>query len=121
MVPEPASSAASAGVGVAAATVVALLGVEPQALIYSSLGAFIGLGFAPRAGRVHAALQFVAVVLIAAAVGTWVATEWAHSGIAARTVAAAATAAIFHPTFSAAVDAVPKLVASVSARWDAKP
>lgn len=107
---EPTSSvvaAASAGGG---ALIVAMLGVEPQALLWASVGAFIGLPIAAQTGRLRAAAVYVAVVLSCALLGTLIAVQVANGAVVARNSAALVLAMGFHPILSAAVGAIPALV-----------
>jgi hypothetical protein len=109
----PIATAASAGLG---AMILATLGVEPQALLWGAVGASIGLTVAPASGRVRAVLMFCAVVMMSALAGTYFAEHHMAGSIVARNAAAAATAALFHPLFTAAVAGLPALVARLTDR-----
>lgn len=99
-----AGSAVAAGTG---ALFVALIGIEPQGLVWSLVGAVFGLSFAPKVGRWRAALVFIAVAFAAALLGTW-AADFLHSGArTARNGWSMVIAAAFHPALAAFVQAVP--------------
>lgn len=109
-----ATGAVAAGIG---ALFVALIGIEPQALVWGFVGAVFGLSFAPQSGRVRAALVFVAVAFAAALLGTWAADFWHANSRIARNGWAMALGAAFHPLLAAFVQAVPAaLQALVRAR-----
>lgn len=99
--------AAGAGIG---AVIVAILGVEPQTLIYGFVGASIGISFAPQAGRVRTAFLFLAVVMACALLGTWVAERYFESRHIARNGVALLTAIVFHPLLSGVVANIPSLI-----------
>lgn len=109
-----ASGAAAAGAG---ALFVALIGLEPQAIVWGLVGAVFGLAFAPKSGRWRAALVFLAVAFAAALLGTWAADYWHAGSRIARNGWAMALGAAFHPLLAAFVQAVPAaLQALVRAR-----
>lgn len=113
-----AATATSAGLG---AMILATLGVEPQALLWSAVGASIGLTVAPPASRWRAMLTFTAVVMLAALAGTYVAEHHAAGSTVVRNASAAAVAALFHPLFQAAVSALPQLLSALTARFGGTP
>src|SRR5437762_497251 len=77
---QPLQSAGGAAIAGAGAVVVAMLGVEPQALVWGAVGAAIGLGFATKTGRFRAAAIFFAVVMACALLGTLISTRWFDGG-----------------------------------------
>lgn len=84
-----------------------IIGIEPQGLVWSLVGAVFGLSFAPKVGRWRAALLFIAVAFAAALLGTWAAEFWHASSRTARNGWAMALGAAFHPLVAAFVQAVP--------------
>lgn len=95
------------GAAAAGALFVALIGIEPQALVWSLVGAVFGLSFAPPSGRMRAALVFLAVALASALLGTW-AADYLHAGSRiARNAWSLGIASAFHPLLAAFVQAVP--------------
>jgi MFS-type transporter involved in bile tolerance (Atg22 family) len=99
------------GVGLATAFF-ALIGVEPQAVLWGMVGAIFGAPLAPPAGRMRQVAVFLAVMLICALLGTWAAEEWHAGSTRARNVWAAALAFGFHPLSAAFVGALPDLARS---------
>jgi hypothetical protein len=93
------------------ALVMALLGVEPQALIYGAVGAFVGFVLVAQIGRLKAAAVFVPVVLLCALLGTLVAAQWFNGSALVRNAASAVLGLVFQPLLSA-------FVSSIQARLD---
>lgn len=104
------TNAAVAAAASAGAFTVATLNVDPQLLIYSACGAFLGMSLAPAAGRVRAILTFIAVVLLCAQWGHAAAEGMNWHGQGARNAIAAAFAVVFHPLLSEIVKALPTVV-----------
>lgn len=97
----------------ASAAVVALLGVEPQALAWAMVGAIFGAPLAPPAGRMRQVLVFVGVMLASALLGT-VAADWAGTtSVRWRNAWCLVFGGVFHPLSSAVVAAVPNIVATL--------
>ena len=94
----------------AAASIVAILGVEPQALVWAMVGAIFGAPLAPASGRVRQVLVFAAVVLSCALFGHWAGDAWFSGSLRARNVMAWVSAAVFHPASSALVGVVPEAI-----------
>lgn len=92
------------------AAVFAVLGVEPQALVWSMVGAIFGAPLAPPAGRLRQVAVFVAVVLACALLGHWAADSWHDGSVRARNAWCLISAAVFHPASSAFVSSVPGAV-----------
>lgn len=101
--PSPTVAAGIAG------AIVALLGVEPQALVWAAVGAIFGAPLAPQAGRVRQILVFMAVVLACALLGHWAADSWHQGSVRARNAWALVLAAGFHPLSAAVVASIPSL------------
>lgn len=99
--------AAAAGLG---AATLAIIGVEPQALLWGAVGAFMGMTFAAPAGRMRAALTFLAVVLACAELGTWAALKWFDALPVARNGSALTLGVLFHPLLAALVAKLPQIV-----------
>lgn len=95
----------SVAAGVAAVTL-AVLGVEPQALVYAAMGGFAGMAVAQNLGRWKAVITFACVMCLCAAFGTWCAQHYG-GGMVARNIVAGASAAVFHPLFSVVVQRIP--------------
>lgn len=112
---EPTSTTAAAGYAFGA-VFVALVGVEPQALVWGVVGAVIGLTFAPPTGRFRAGLVFLAVAFASAALGTWAAEYWHSGSHVARNAWSLGVAVLFHPLFAALVQAVPAAVQAFVSR-----
>lgn len=109
----PVAAAVIAGGGT---MVLALLGVEPQALAWAAVGAIFGAPLAPPAGRVRQVLVFVGVILACALLGTVVAESFAAFGSTRwRNAWCVILAGLFHPLSARLVKVVPDLVASVLA------
>lgn len=90
--------------------VMALLGVEPQALAWAMVGAIFGAPLAPPAGRVRQVLVFVGVILACALLGTVAAEFFGHTAPRWRNAWCLAFGGVFHPLAAAFVKAVPQLV-----------
>ncbi len=104
---EPTVTAGGAVAAGVTALFVAMVGIEPQALVWGLVGAVFGLSFAPQSGRVRAALVFIAVAFAAALLGTWAAEFWHADSRVARNGWSMALGAAFHPLLAAFVQAVP--------------
>ena len=110
---DPTSSAVGAATIVSATALVgALLGVEPQTLIFSTVGAVFGAPLAPPAGRVRTVALFVGVVIACAMLGTSAAEAWHQNGRVARNVWSMGIAAFFHPIFATMIEAAPRVTRS---------
>lgn len=99
---------------------VAMLGLEPQALVYGAVGAFIGFALVAQIGRLKAAAVFVPVVLLCALLGTLAAAQWfagsPHHALV-RNAAAAILGVVFQPLLSALVASIPVIVEGLRNRW----
>jgi len=94
--------AGSLAYGVTAITVSAL-GVEPQSLVYATMGAGVGTIAAPALGRIRAIAIFACVVCLCALGGTVLAQEYFADRVLARNLASGGLAAFFHPLFAIAL------------------
>lgn len=103
---------AAVGAGISA-LVVAMIGVEPQALVWGLVGAVFGVPFAPPSGRVRSVLVFLAVTAACALLGTWAAAHWHDGSRMARNAWAMGLGVVFHPLVAAAVQVVPTIVAAL--------
>lgn len=101
------ASATAAGVG---AAVVAVIGIDPQALLWAFVGGSIGITFAAPAGRWRAAVVFVAVVFSCAQLGSWMAWHLFGDDRLARNGCPLLLGMAFHPLLSASVAAIPGIV-----------
>jgi hypothetical protein len=88
----------------------ALVGLEPQTLVYGTVGAIFGLATAPPSGWVRSMFLFVAVVFAAALLGTWAAEYWHDGKRIQRNAWSMALAAVFHPVFAAMLAKVPAII-----------
>jgi len=104
---QPVINAAAAGAG---AVFVAMIGVEPQALVWASVGAAIGLGFAAQTGRFRAAALFVAVAMACALLGTLIAARWFDNSAVWRNSSALLLGIAFHPLLALVVAQLPAIV-----------
>lgn len=119
----PASQAAQAAAAGPGALIVAMLGLEPQALVYGAVGAFLGFALVAQLGRLKAAAVFVPVVLFCALLGTLIAAHWFGGSPLEPTVrnaAAAVLGVVFQPLLSAVVASIPAIVDGLSKRWGVK-
>lgn len=108
--PDPtgaASAAVGAGVG---AVFVAVIGVEPQVLVWSFVGAVFGVPFAPPAGRMRSILVFLSTVMACALLGSWAAENWHAGSHRARDAWAMGLGVVFHPLLATLVQMVPSVV-----------
>lgn len=111
---DPTSSALGAATFVSITAVIgALLGVEPQALVFSTVGAVFGTPLAPPSGRMRTVLLFLAVVIACAMLGTWAAEVWNGSSRFARNCWSMGIASGFHPLFATFIESAPKVFRAV--------
>lgn len=116
---EPVSTPLALAAG-ASALVVALLGVEPQALAWAMVGAIFGAPLAPPAGRARQVLVFVGVTLASALLGTVTADWLGHASPRWRNAWCMVYAGVFHPLSAAVVAAIPNLVSTMLAAFAAR-
>lgn len=108
----PTPDAVTAAAAAAGSVTVAMLGVHPQLLVFAACGAFIGLSFAPAAGRLRAIGVFAAVVLLSAAFGH-AGAEWLNlTGAGAPRALAGVIGLVFHPIVGAVVNLAPEVLRS---------
>ena len=110
---EPTTTAAAAVLTGISALTMAALGVEPQTLVYGTIGAGVGTTFAPEMGKVKAIFMFFAVVCLCALAGTVAAQTWFSDGKLARNLIAAFVAMVFHPLISILVSRLQDVVDSL--------
>jgi len=98
------------------AVTLALFGVEPQSIIYATMGAGVGTVFAPSVvngspwrGRLKAVAIFVVVAVICAAIGPLAAQVYFGKHETWRNVIAAFSAVIFLPAVSMFIAKLPEL------------
>lgn len=103
-------TASTAAIG---ALFVAIIGIEPQALVWGLVGAVFGMAFAPQSGRLRAALVFAAVALASGLLGTWAADFWHEGSKLARNGYSLGIAVAFHPLLATFVQAVPAVLQSL--------
>ena len=99
----------------ASALFVSLLGVEPQAAIWSFVGCVLGVTLAKPSGMFYALALFLAATLACALLGTLVSDQFFGGSRIARNAAAVVFGTGFHPILSAFIGAIPGLVDSVKA------
>lgn|SRR5512134_52848 len=92
---------------------VALLGVEPQAIIWSFVGCILGVTLAKPSGRFYAMALFMAATLACALLGTVTADQFFAGSKVARNASAVIFGAGFHPILAAFIGAVPGLMDSL--------
>lgn len=102
-----AASAAAAGVG---GVVMAVLGIEPQALVWGFVGASIGATFAAPSSRWRAVSLFVAVTCSSALLGTLAAAQWLGGTALARNGMALLLGIGFHPLMAAFIANMPSVL-----------
>ncbi len=106
---EPATSSGAAWAVAAglSSAFLAAVGVSWPALLFATLGALIGSGWAPRTGRLRSVVTFPAVCLLAAKSGVlgaaYVGAVGAMSGDYLAQAVAGATGLFFHPLSALAV------------------
>ena len=89
---EAVSSVAAAAVGLTTA----ILGLEPQVLLFAAMGGFVGMAIPAKLGLPKAVIAFLCVMCLAGAAGTWFAQAM-QSTPAARNLVAAGVAFAFQP------------------------
>lgn len=110
-------AAVAAGIG---AATVAVLGLEPQALVWGFVGASIGISTAPAAGRMRAIAVFLAVVLAAALLGSWAAEHFFEARGVARNAWCLLLGISFHPLMTVAVQNIPGVFEALLRRLGVK-
>lgn len=114
------SSASDAvGAGIMAA-VVSTVGVDPQTLIYAGMGATLGMGATPPAGRLRTLCMFVAVTLLCAALGHFVEQHYFPGDRFVRNFAGGFAAALAYPVLGALTANLPAFIAQAfegALRW----
>lgn len=110
MTTEPTTSAAMSIAAGITAVFVALLGIEPQSLIWGIVGAILGLPFAAPSSRWRAICVFIAVSLSCALLGTWASARYFDGSMYARNGCTLMLGVIFHPLFAAIVATVPAVI-----------
>lgn len=99
----------------ASALFVSLLGVEPQAIVWSFVGCVLGVTLAKPSGRFYAMALFLAATLACALLGTLVADQFFAGSRIVRNAAAVVFGTGFHPILAAFIGTIPGLVESVKA------
>jgi len=91
---------------------VAVLGVEPQAIIWSLVGSVIGVVLAKPSGRFYAVALFIAATLSCALIGTAAAQsfQWGNTG---RNAFSAVMGVCFHPALAALISEVPTIIKAI--------
>ena len=111
---EPTGTAAGVATFIGATALIgALFGVEPQTLIFATVGAIFGEPLAPPAGTFRKVLLFIGVVVASAMLGAWAAEYFSLTGKYSRNGCALAIAFAFHPLSAAFVQAVPAMARAV--------
>lgn len=110
---EPASASTIAIAAAASALIVELLGVEPQTLAWSMVGAIFGSSLAPPAGRFRQVLVFGGVVLASSLLGSVIAEALGHSSMRWRNVWCFIFGGLFHVIAATVVTEVPGIVRSL--------
>lgn len=94
----------------------AVLGVQPQALFWSAVGATLGMSWAAPAAKPRAIMIYVCVVLASSMLGTHIATlDFGTTGTA-RNTACVLLGIFFHPLLGALFNALPELVSGWTKR-----
>lgn len=110
---EPTSASTIAIAAMASALVVEMLGVEPQTLAWSMVGAIFGSSLAPPAGRLRQVLVFGGVVLASSLLGSVVAEALGHSSMRWRNVWCFIFGGLFHVIAAVVVTEVPGIVRAI--------
>lgn len=114
---EPATSLAGAAVAGLGATLLSSLGIEPQPLFWSLVGASIGMSFAAASSKSRAATIFVAVVLVCSLFGAWLAQRYFAGELLSRNAIACGLAIFFHPALNAAITRLPAFLDGLLRKW----
>jgi hypothetical protein len=107
-----ATAADAVGAGIVAG-VVSWVGVEPQALIYAGMGATLGMGATPPAGRLRTLCMFLAVTMLCAALGHFVELHfYAGADKFARNLTSGISAALAYIVLGAVMASVPPFIST---------
>lgn len=107
---EPTTSVAGAVLAGMATIAFTSLGLEPQPLFWSLVGAGIGVSMAPKAGPWRAVVLFALVVMGSSLLGSFAAQVWGTGSQIQRNGAACGLAIVFHPLLTALVSMIPDLI-----------
>jgi hypothetical protein len=88
----------------------AAVGLEPQTLVYGTVGAIFGLASAQPNAWFRSMCIFASVVLASALLGTWAADQWHAGARLPRNAWSMGIAAVFHPVFAALLAKVPAII-----------
>ncbi len=102
--------AAQTALTAASAFFVSMLGVEPQAIIWSFVGCVLGVTLAKPSSTLYAIALFIAATLACALLGTVTADTFFSSGKVARNASSVIYGAAFHPLLAAFIGAVPSFI-----------
>ena len=104
-----APSIAAAGISTAIATTI---GIAPHTLMFCMCAATFAALASPQASRTRTAFLFVAVVMLSALFGTYLAHEFKGGSLAAANTYGAIIAMFFYPFFNAISAAIPQILAT---------
>lgn len=90
--------------------VVALLGVEPQAILWATMGSIIGVVLAPKTSTWYAIALFCASTMACALFATGISASYFNGSEMSRNVAAVLLGAAFHPGLKVFIERVADLI-----------
>lgn len=100
-----------AGVGLASATLLEVLGLPLQPIVWALIGSVLGAGYAPAAKRWWGAIGvYLSASLISALIGHFTAGQWLGASPAAGNAIATGVAIFFHPLLAALAQKAPEFV-----------
>jgi hypothetical protein len=106
---ETAANATSTG---SMGLVVALLGVEPQAILWTTMGSIIGVVLAPKTGTLYAIALFCASTMACALFATGISVSYFQGSEMSRNIAAVLLGAAFHPGLKVFIERSADVVAA---------
>jgi hypothetical protein len=115
---EPATSSFGAWAMVLA--MLATIGLGVDALFWALIGTTVGQTASPQLNIFRAIAVYIATVLGAALLGTYVAASYMDAGKYAGNVASFTMGVLFQPILAAATSAVPQVISGWLARFGAK-
>jgi hypothetical protein len=101
---------AQAAITGSSALFVALLGVEPQAIVWSLVGCVLGVTLAKPASRLYTVFLFLAATLACALWGTMASDHFFGGSALARNSISVLLGAVFHPLLAAVIGTIPGIV-----------
>lgn len=110
------AAAITAAAGTISAAFAYLFGVDPQTVMYATIGGVIGLSWAPPMKRLRALSVFVCAVLGSAILAAFLTRWWlepekfAQYGELARNGLSFVLGGVFHPLTAAVIGGIPRFI-----------